>query len=556
MKADYKIYSFDIFDTLLLRPYANPQELWKVLEEREQFPGFAKARKAADAKTFKEAIARDGETTIEAAYELIPQYRHLIQKEMDLEREVLRANPEMLKRWKELGLQGKRRIIVSDMYLPSDFIQSVLQENGYDGWDGFYLSRNYDSRKSTGKLFEVMLQKESVKPEDVLHIGDNLISDVKIPQLLGIHTQHYQKVIDRLYEACPFAKHIDGRLSGALAVGWHQFLSDHPNATYWNRLGFMMGGVLGYIYVKWIVETAKQLGKDRLMFVARDGYVWKAICNALYPEVVTDYFYAPRLTSIAVLGATGSSPWAIKDRQQYIDNHLQDVNLETIRKEYEQYMDQFHIDDYTAMIDGCSSGFSAQRLVETAVGHPVFCFYLLAMAKMHNAAALYSTNLYSLQWQMLSEFLFGSPEKTVIGIDKRKPIYNNDISDNEYYKMNVSEDIKDGAVACVKFLNSENIHVDAKDWLFYVDDFMRYLTDIDKKYLSKAKNAADVEQKQFGNVTYIPLFTRMFSFRRHGRYSVGLHVQFKNHYWVLFVNKRGLHFLNRSVSLQTIVSTT
>lgn len=551
----YKIYSFDIFDTLLLRPYADPQEVWCVLEEQEDASGFAKARKTADAKTFKEAIARNGETTIEAAYELIPQYKHLMQKEMDLERQVLRANPEMLKMWKELGVQGKHRIIVSDMYLPSDFIQDVLRDNGFDGWDGFYLSRDYDCRKSSGKLFELMLQKEGVSPEEVLHIGDNLISDVKMPTSLGIHTQHYKKVIDRLYEVCPFTKHIDGRLSGALAIGWHQFLLDHPNATYWHRLGFMMGGVLGYIYVKWIVETAKQLGKDRLLFVARDGYVWRAICNELYPEIQTDYFYAPRLTSIAVLGATGSDPWAIKDRQNYIDKHLQGVDLNAIRKEYERYIEQFHIDEKIAMIDGCSSGFSAQRLVEKAVGHNVFCFYLLAMAKMHSAAALYSTHLYSLPWQMLTEFLFGAPENPIKGIAENQPVYEENVSEHENYKISVSQEIAEGAVVCAKALQTESVHVKAEDWYNYVDLFMEHLTIADVQNLSKAKNAADVEQKAFGTVTYRPLKKFFFSIKRGGPRSYIIDIALKEHRWICLFDRKGMHnyYRNMDVGIGEII---
>ena len=315
-----KVYSFDIFDTLLLRPYADPQEVWKVLEEEENAVGFAKARKEADRITYAALKTKGGETTIEEAYELIPQWKCLMQKEMNLERRVLRANPEMLKMWKELGKKGIRRIIISDMYLPSEFIQSLLRENGFGGWDAFYLSRDYNARKITGDLFKIVLEKEGIRPNELLHTGDNKYSDVKIPKKLGIQTHYYPKIIERLYSICPFARHIDSHLAGTLALGWHEFNTDNPQSTYWHRLGFMMGGVLGYLYVKWIVDSAKEMGINHLMFVARDGYVWEAICNKLFPEIKTVYFYAPRLTSIAVLGAIGTDPYAIKDRQRYIES--------------------------------------------------------------------------------------------------------------------------------------------------------------------------------------------------------------------------------------------
>ena len=260
-----KLYSFDIFDTLLLRPYADPQEVWKVLEEEEKSFGFAKERKAADAITYRRLAKRGGETSLEEAYDLIPQWKHLMQKEMDLERRVLRGNPELLNMWNEIGKKGFRRIIVSDMYLPSDFIKSVLQENGFGDYDAFYLSRDYNARKATGELFKIVIKEEHVNFDEIIHIGDNLHSDVKIPQRLGMQIHYHPKIIERLYKTCPFTRQINGRLSGVMALGWHQFCMEHPNHTYWNRFGFMLGGVLGYLYVKWIVDTAKKNGKNHLI---------------------------------------------------------------------------------------------------------------------------------------------------------------------------------------------------------------------------------------------------------------------------------------------------
>ena len=507
------VYSFDIFDTLLLRPYADPQEVWKVLEEEENASGFAKVRKEADRITYAALKTKGGETSIEEAYELIPQWKHLMQKEMDLERRVLRANPETLRWWNDLGKEGKRRIIISDMYLPSDFIKSVLIENGFEGWDAFYLSRDYNARKVTGELFKIVLENEQIQSHQLVHTGDNKHSDVNVPNRMGIITRYYTKVIERLYEQFPFTKKIDGRLAGVLAIGLHQFKFETPENTYWHRLGFMMAGVLGYIYVKWIVETSRSLGINHLMFVARDGYIWEKICNALYPDIKTNYFYASRLTSIAVLGAIGSDPWAIKDRQNYIDTHLRGADLNKIKEEYTNYINRFQIDKKTALIDGCSSGFSAQRLVEKVIGKNVFSFYLLAMAPKHNAASLYSTHLYSLQFQMLSEFLFGAPEHPIVGVFSNGPIYADLISKEEEFKISVSQQIMKGAVECAKILKENNINLSAGEWLDYVDNFMKYRTLEDKNELNKARNAADVEQKDFHTIDYDP-------YPRHGFYIV------------------------------------
>ena len=495
-----KIVSFDIFDTLLLRPYIDPQEVWRVLEKEENVPGFAAARKEADAQTYRLSSKENRETTIEEAYALIPQYQHLMQKEMDLERRVLTANPEMKALWDEVWLQGKKRVIVSDMYLSAEFIQSVLRENGFDGWDGFYLSRDYNARKTTGKLFSIMLEKEHCRPEEVLHIGDNKHSDVDMPRTLGMQSQHYPKIASRFLELCPFAKKIDPIIAGALVLGWHMYSWNRSDLTYWHRLGFVMGGTLGYMYVKWMMEACRQNDLNRILFVARDGYVWQKICKTLYPDFKTDYIYAPRMMSVAVLGAIGSDPGAIADRQRYIETYLKDVDCEKIRKEYTDYISRFAIDEHTAISDGCSSGFSAQRLIEAGVGHKVFCFYLLAMAKVQTGGALYQTNLYSMPWQMLSEFLFAAPTPPIKTLVGGEPVYSGETSEAEMFKVRLSEVIAEGAVACAKTFKTLGVEVTNEAWMTMFDAFRTNLTAEDEEYLDMAKNAADVEQKKFHNI--------------------------------------------------------
>ena len=503
--ASYKVYSFDIFDTLLLRPYTDPQEVWQVLEEQDGARGFAKARKKADKETYKRATKEGRETSINEAYDLMPQlYRPLMQKEMELERRIWRANPDMVALWNDLGQQKIRRVIVSDMYLPAEFIKEVLIENGISGWDGFYLSSERNARKTTGKLFEIMMKEQEVNPTEVLHIGDNQWADVKIPQEMGIQVKYYKKVCDRLFEDFPFMRHINGRLAGALAIGWHQYRQDHPEYNYWNKIGFSMGGVLGYMYIKWIAETSLKLGFNHLMFVGRDGYILEKICNKLYPSIKTDYFYAPRLTSIAVLGATGNDPYAIADRQRYINEHLQGVDTEKIKRNYDQYIKHFIIDNKTAIVDGCSSGFSAQRLVEAAVGHDVFTFYLIALADIAKGAALYSTNTHSLPFQGLSEFIFGAPTPPIKGVTGNSPIFEEDIDSKERLKVKASEDILEGALACAEALYNEDINISANSWLTYAHTFMSNLIGEEKDKLKYAWNAKDVSHQKYESIVWNP----------------------------------------------------
>ncbi len=69
--SSFDVISFDVFDTLLVRPLTNPQDVWRVIEEEECARGFARARRKADAKTYAAATRRGGEHTLDEVYGLM-----------------------------------------------------------------------------------------------------------------------------------------------------------------------------------------------------------------------------------------------------------------------------------------------------------------------------------------------------------------------------------------------------------------------------------------------------------------------------------------------------
>ena len=73
------------------------------------------------------------------------------------------------------------------MYLKTDTVRLILTNCGYnlDGVNA-YVSSEYALTKRTGKLFKKVLELESVKSNEVLHIGDNLRSDWFRSKLIGM----------------------------------------------------------------------------------------------------------------------------------------------------------------------------------------------------------------------------------------------------------------------------------------------------------------------------------------------------------------------------------
>lgn len=173
----YDIISFDVFDTLLVRPYEKPTDLFYDLENRYHMWGFAKKRIRAE-QMAREKYSACEDVNLEQIYAMLEQpYRQLKDKEMKLEQEVLRPNERIRKIYDEALRQQKRILIISDMYLPQKFIKKLLDLNGYGGYEEVYVSADIGYTKINGSMYLHVMEVTDQNPKDYLHIGDNFYSD-------------------------------------------------------------------------------------------------------------------------------------------------------------------------------------------------------------------------------------------------------------------------------------------------------------------------------------------------------------------------------------------
>jgi len=136
----------------------NPKDVWRILEQKEYAQGFFAERDAADVATYAVATRRGGEHTLDEAYAMMgTRWAEFKRKELEAESLALFANPEMVDVWNEAGRLGKKRVIVSDMYLSRTEIEKLLHSKGISGWDEIFVSSEHGCRKRSGKLFEKML---------------------------------------------------------------------------------------------------------------------------------------------------------------------------------------------------------------------------------------------------------------------------------------------------------------------------------------------------------------------------------------------------------------
>ena len=304
-----EIVSFDIFDTLILRPYYKPVDVFSHIERIWGLKKFAKKRINAENEARK--LSSHDEITHSEIYQLIGQkFKYIRDVELEFEKRICQKNPEIYKLYDYALKLGKKVIIVSDMYLPQGLIEDILNKNDYNSYDHLFLSSTYKKRKATGGLFDVVLEKMDTPPEKILHIGDNRKNDFENAITKGLKAIYYPKIIDRFMHdhknmSLIFRDDYDKRfdtdnLTYSLIVGINAIIwVENQNDSYWTRFGTLYAGPFLYFFTKWLYNKAQSNQIKNIALVARDGYNLKKLFEIFdnKNDLNFNYVYLPRLVS-------------------------------------------------------------------------------------------------------------------------------------------------------------------------------------------------------------------------------------------------------------------
>ena len=299
--AGAQVVSFDVFDTLIARPYVKPTDLFRHIEQQCNVPGYADARTKAE-RNARRAHPELDDITLDHIYQSIEsKFKSLKEVELDYERKMLFAKKDGKAIYDEAVRQNKHIIATSDMYLPSSFIKDILAEKGYTGISEVFVSNEANACKGNGKLFSHVLKSLGIQPSEMVHIGDNPIADKEAPEKLGIRAVFRMSDKDKVISSPALNRllHLseDQSLASSFTFGviaqYKAYNSDH---SVFHDFGYELGGPLALGYVHHIHETAKEKGIDGLLFVSRDGYVLYEIYKKLYPqdEIKAYYIQASR----------------------------------------------------------------------------------------------------------------------------------------------------------------------------------------------------------------------------------------------------------------------
>lgn len=360
---EIKYVSFDVFDTLIKRAVYEPTDIFRLMTEHPVIKKqFYNTQAFYEKRILAEQIAREKlhvekcnfeDVTLEEIYssfcETFQLPKELGEKMQQIEEETefkFCCQRESAKELFDLALHlGKTVFITSDMYLSEKVVRTILEKNGYKGYEKLYLSSEQRRLKATGNLFEYALKDLDIKDRSaVLHIGDTWNVDVLMAQKKGIKTFFMPKCrevfenkipayatnnlsaafvrnTDTIYDHRSVMKQLPIRCMLAVVANklfdnpFQKYLweTDYNSDSY--HTGYYTLGMHMFGLVNWMYRICKKENYKTIHFLARDGKLAKQIFDDFLSvkqddSIETDYFYATRKALL---------PYLIEKKEDFYD---------------------------------------------------------------------------------------------------------------------------------------------------------------------------------------------------------------------------------------------
>lgn len=329
---DVDCVSLDVFDTLFIRRVHDPDEIkrpvakfiadvaaqqgvavsadrvWELRNEIEA------AQRARNGRNFPDHEARyddfmgalldevfDGQAPEDFLAE-VAAFELRMESSMIVVRAAFAAWLEALKS------RGKRVFLVSDIYLPADYLRRLVVDKGLaDYVEEVISSADTFKAKASGSAWPLMAERFGLRAERWMHVGDNPVSDGARPDEFGIRAlvlrdlseKHRLGVARRLYAASRGSALLRGRYVQQLMAPLEEENGEVP-ALYTDGYHFL-GPVLGY-FCQSVLDYCRKNRISRLYFCSREGWTLMRVFEQILPYLApegdfpeTSYLYVSRL---------------------------------------------------------------------------------------------------------------------------------------------------------------------------------------------------------------------------------------------------------------------
>jgi len=304
---DYQYISFDVFETLIRRRLEYPQDLFEIvaLEYNKKNEGGIDSKQFKNDRINAANKARENaldlgkdEITLDEIYvcleEKYAMNQTIKEEEVQQEKKICYADPILKQVFDWCINNNKQVVLASDMYLGKEIIENILNICGYKDYKQLYLSSDLLIKKRDGKLFRFIIDDLSINPREIVHIGDNLMSDYVQAQKNGIKSILIARIpcrarfvrsgVSKKQDVC--VKKLEAIMNGYISQQWDSYF----------QYGFEVIGPLLFGFAKWIHEVAKQNDIGKMLFLARDGKLLQKAYIQLFADetLKNDYLYVSR----------------------------------------------------------------------------------------------------------------------------------------------------------------------------------------------------------------------------------------------------------------------
>ena len=327
--GDVDLVTSDVFDTLVTRPVATPSDLFVRLAERLDLPAhvtphvFASARRASERRARRDRSATRRldllasapgiteaelvhdpqvaapEVTLHEIWERMPESwgdrSAMLDAELALESDALQPIPETVEAFRWARDAGVPVVLVSDIYLTSDQLTTVLANAGVDMSlvDEVVSSADHRLGKSHG-LLAATIERRSIAADRVAHLGDNEAADVETATKLGAHaihvdvpsSQHHVDLAPRPLRTWSTTSGTDLGITAAtraVLVGAGRYSTDQSF-----QYGAAVVGPVLTGFTRWIADTTRSLGASHVHCMLREGATIAELLVATAPPDRTD----------------------------------------------------------------------------------------------------------------------------------------------------------------------------------------------------------------------------------------------------------------------------
>lgn len=297
-----KVITFDIWDTILKRTchpeeikvhtlrYYYYKEYFKIKEEYRNELTLYRLRDSIEVEEYEKARERgvDGEcnfrevlaTLIERTHLGTETEKEILKQELpeyEINREIEKTyiNPLITDIFNKYDKNTK--YCISDFYMPKEDLIKILNAHGLDKkFKEIYVSADImKTKRDEGHLFKYFSEKENIKYENMIHVGDNQHSDIDMAKRYGIETikipnpKKYNFDINNL-------GNIDLKLDNIkkdtntenLAKLTRENLKEYKKSLYNQGIEF---SAIAYYYIYDIIIDAVLKGYDKIYYQTREG---------------------------------------------------------------------------------------------------------------------------------------------------------------------------------------------------------------------------------------------------------------------------------------------